>query len=96
MNKIIKNASAVKKRILDNRFKYSHRLIISITGGLYIKQLEQFFLLIDQCLNDTEFIRKHISIMLQYRKQNPYRSIPQKVQAIYLTVIIQYSTAQTI
>ena len=24
-----------------------------------MKQLEQFFLLIDQCLNDTEFIRKH-------------------------------------
>ena len=24
-----------------------------------MKQLEQFFLLIDQCLNDTKFIRKH-------------------------------------
>ena len=45
--------------MLDNRFKYSHRLIILITGGLYMKQLEHFFLLIDQCLNDTEFIRRH-------------------------------------
>ena len=24
-----------------------------------MKQLEHFFLLIDQCLNDTEFIRRH-------------------------------------
>lgn len=29
-----------------------------------MKQLEHFFLLIDQCLNDTEFIRRHILLLI--------------------------------
>lgn len=61
MNKIIKNVSAVKNEYLTIGLIQSS-FIISITGGLYMKQLETFFLLIDQCLNDTKLFASMLSV----------------------------------